>query len=128
MEMWRCVFYLAAGTSALIFFSGLVSSDADTPSTETVRRVDWIGVFLVIIGLVLIVFILGQGEIAPQGWKHPVRVILVSYIPFVSSLIDIIALHIIGIIMVVLFVLWKDICNRFEMIHQDRRPYGHLLR
>jgi len=68
-QTWCSVFYLAAGTSALIFFSGLVSFDADTPST--IKHVGWIGVFLVTIGLVLIVFVLGQGEIAPQDWKTP---------------------------------------------------------
>ena len=68
------VFYLAAGTSALIFFSGLASFDTDTPSTETVKRVDWIGIFLITIGLVLIIFVLGQGEIAPQGWSTPCEI------------------------------------------------------
>ena len=42
--------------------------------------------------------------------------ILVSYVPFVSSLIDIIALLIIGVIMVVLFVLWE---RYLEQVQDD---------
>lgn len=48
-----------------------MSFDADKPSTETVKRVDWIGASLITVGLVLIMFVLGQGELAPQGWKTP---------------------------------------------------------
>jgi len=65
-KMWCSVFYLAAGTSALnsnIFFLAIWCHS--TPSTETVKCVDWIGALLVTIGLVLIVLMLGQGEIAP---------------------------------------------------------------
>ena len=73
-KTWHSVFYLAIGTSAPIFFSNLISFDTYTPSTETIKRVDWIGTLLVTIGLVLIVFVLGQGEIAPQGWKTPCEI------------------------------------------------------
>lgn len=50
--------------------SGMISFDADITSTEAV---DWIGASLVTIGLVLIVLVLGQGEVAPQGWKTPCK-------------------------------------------------------
>ena len=36
---------------------------------EEDRRVDWIGAVLVTAGLVCIMFVLGQGELAPDGWK-----------------------------------------------------------
>ncbi|KAG2147757.1 major facilitator superfamily domain-containing protein [Suillus bovinus] len=88
---WRSVFYMAAATSALIGVSGLISFDADIPSAELVKRVDWIGASLITIGLVLIVFVLGQGEIASDGWKTPY----------------IIALLILGVIMVALFLVWE---------------------
>lgn len=88
---WRSIFYLAAATSGLIGISGLISFDADVPSAERVKRVDWIGASLVTIGLVLIIFVLGQGEIASDGWKTPY----------------IIALLIVGIIMVGLFLAWE---------------------
>lgn len=44
----------------------LMSIDPDVPSTEVDQRTYWIGVAPVTVGLVLIVFILGQGEVAPQ--------------------------------------------------------------
>lgn len=88
---WRSIFYLAAATAGLIGVSGLISFDADVPSSERVKRVDWIGASLVTIGLVLIIFVLGQGEIASNGWKTPY----------------IIALLIVGVIMVALFLAWE---------------------
>ncbi|KAG1904897.1 major facilitator superfamily domain-containing protein [Suillus fuscotomentosus] len=88
---WRSIFYLAAATSALIGVSGLISFDADVSSSELVKRMDWIGASLITIGLVLIVFVLGQGENASDGWKTPY----------------IIALLIVGVITVALFLVWE---------------------
>ncbi|KAG1852786.1 major facilitator superfamily domain-containing protein [Suillus subalutaceus] len=85
---WRSPFYLVAVMSALTGISGMISFDADVTSTEAV---DWIGASLVTIGLVLIVFVLGQGEVASQGWKTPYIIILL----------------IVGIVMVLLFLLWE---------------------
>ncbi|KAH7884855.1 major facilitator superfamily domain-containing protein [Phlebopus sp. FC_14] len=91
-EHWRATFFLAAGLAALCLLGGLVSFDADNVSSEMDRRVDWIGATLVTSGLVLIVFVLGQGEIAPQGWKTPY----------------IIALLIVGVILVGIFLAWEN--------------------
>ncbi|KAG2073084.1 MFS general substrate transporter [Suillus decipiens] len=88
---WRSAFYLAAAFSAFTGVSGLISFDADAPSSEVVKRVDWIGASLVTIGLVLIVFVLGQGEIASNGWKTPY----------------IIALLVLGVMMLALFLVWE---------------------
>lgn len=55
----------------LCFVGGVVSIDKDVPSGEVDKRVDWIGAFLVTAGLVLIVFVLGEGEFAPQQWRTP---------------------------------------------------------
>jgi hypothetical protein len=60
-----------AGISFLCAFGGLLLVDPDVPSTEKDRRVDWVGAFLVTSGLILLVFVLGQGEVAPDGWKTP---------------------------------------------------------
>ena len=68
---WRSPFYLLAGLAVVVFISGLFSIDADLPSKETDKRVDWIGALLVTTGLVLIIFVLGQGEIAPRQWGTP---------------------------------------------------------
>jgi hypothetical protein len=59
------------GIDFLCFMGGLISFDKDKPSTETDHRVDWLGAFLVTAGLVLIVFVLGQGELAPKQWATP---------------------------------------------------------
>ncbi|KAG7444587.1 putative efflux transporter [Guyanagaster necrorhizus] len=88
---WRSPFYLSAGVCAASFVMGLVVIDADLPSTETDQRIDWIGGFLVTVGLVLIVFVLSQGEVAPQQWKTPY----------------IIALLIVGVIFVAAFLYWQ---------------------
>ncbi|KAG1868619.1 major facilitator superfamily domain-containing protein [Suillus subluteus] len=85
---WRSPFYLVAAMSALTGISGMISFEVDVTSTEAV---DWIGASLVTVGLVLIVFVLGQGEVASQGWKTPYIIILL----------------IVGIIMVSLFLLWE---------------------
>ena len=66
---WRTPFFLEAGVNFLCVVGGLVSIDADIPSAETDKRIDWIGAFLVSSGLVLIVFALGQGESAPHQWR-----------------------------------------------------------
>ncbi|KAG2114841.1 major facilitator superfamily domain-containing protein [Suillus clintonianus] len=94
---WRSTFYLVAAMSALAGVSGMISFDADVTSIEAV---DWIGASLVTIGLVLIVFVLGQGEVASQGWKTPY----------------IIALLIVGVFMVSLFLLWE---RYLEQISDD---------
>jgi len=88
-EHWRAPFFFSAGLSALCALGALVSFDRDKASTETDPRVDWIGAFLVTAGLVLIVFVLGQGPIA--GWTTPY----------------IIACLVIGVILVGAFLVWE---------------------
>lgn len=90
-KTWRSTFYLFTGLVIVILVSGLFSIDADVPSREIDKRVDWIGAFLVTAGLVLIVFALGQGENAPHQWATPY----------------IIALLIVGVIFVGLFLFWQ---------------------
>jgi MFS family permease len=88
---WRSIFYMAAATSAVIGVSGLISFDADVPSSEVVKRVDWIGASLVTVGLVLIVFVLAQGEIASDGWKTPYIIVLL----------------VLGVILLAVFLVWE---------------------
>ncbi|KAH0826665.1 hypothetical protein J3R83DRAFT_5051 [Lanmaoa asiatica] len=93
-EHWRAPFFLAAGLSILCVLGALTSFDPDNISPEADRRVDWIGAMLVISGLVLTVFVLGQGPIA--GWKtlH----ILIH---------DMITCLVIGVILVGIFLAWE---------------------
>lgn len=53
----------------LSFIVGIYSIPGDEPSTEEDTRVDWIGATLVTVGLVLIVFVLSEGEVAHRGWS-----------------------------------------------------------
>lgn len=59
-----------------------MSFDPDVPSTEPDRRIDWFGAFLITAGLVFIVTVLGQGEIAPQKWRTPCMYSFSSFLPF----------------------------------------------
>ncbi|KDQ58837.1 hypothetical protein JAAARDRAFT_127904 [Jaapia argillacea MUCL 33604] len=88
---WRSTFYFSAGLTALCLIGGIISMDADIPSTETDARVDWIGAALVTVGLTLIVFVLSDGEIAPNGWKTPYIIVLL----------------ILGVLLVVAFLFWQ---------------------
>lgn len=68
---WRAPFFLFAGFSALCVIGGCLVIDRDVPTEEKDKRVDWLGGILVTTGLVLLTFVLAQGELAPQGWKTP---------------------------------------------------------
>lgn len=88
---WRAPYFLSAGLAAGVVISGIFVIDKDLPSTAPDRRVDWIGVILVTAALVLITFVLGQGELAPQQWQTPY----------------IIALLIIGVLLLIAFISWE---------------------
>ncbi|KAG6844857.1 hypothetical protein H0H87_003100 [Tephrocybe sp. NHM501043] len=97
-QTWRSPFFLEAGLTMLCVIGGMISFDSDLPSQEVDRRIDWLGALLVTAGLVLIVFVLGQGEIAPQGWKTPY----------------IIALLIVGVLLIVVFLFWQLHLERIQ--------------
>ncbi|TFY56781.1 hypothetical protein EVJ58_g7431, partial [Rhodofomes roseus] len=90
-KTWRSTFWFLAGISAATFLGGALSMDADKPSEEKDKRIDWLGAFLVTAGLVFIIFILSDGTIAPNGWKT-------GYI---------IALLIVGVFFLVAYVAWE---------------------
>ncbi|KIM37308.1 hypothetical protein M413DRAFT_20342 [Hebeloma cylindrosporum] len=98
-KTWRSSFYLLSAFTFLCFVGGLISIDNDVPSEEVDKRVDWLGAFLVTAGLVLIVFVLSQGEIAPQGWATPY----------------IIALLILGVILMGLFKIHNNPDSPFSL-------------
>ncbi len=50
----------------------------DEPSTELDKRVDWLGAFLVTAGLTLIIFVLSDGEVAPNKWATSCKLYHVS--------------------------------------------------
>ncbi|GBE89981.1 efflux transporter [Sparassis crispa] len=104
-KTWRSNFYFLTGLCALVFLGGLLTFDKDEPSTEPDRRVDWLGAFLVTAGLVLILFILSDGSIAPHGWKT-------DYI---------IALIVVGVLLLVLYVAWEYFLER--MLEEPQRRW-----
>ena len=75
-----------SGIDFLCFLGGLISFDKDKPSTEIDHRVDWLGAFLVTAGLVLIVFVLGQGELAPKQWATPCALPPISSVSLLTAL------------------------------------------
>lgn len=105
-KTWRSVFYFMTGMAALIFVGGLLTFDKDVQSTEKDRRLDWLGAFLVTAGLVMIVFVLSDGNIAPDGWKT-------GYI---------IALLIVGVFLLAVYVLWEYYLER--VLDDPAAPYS----
>ncbi|KAL1736165.1 major facilitator superfamily domain-containing protein, partial [Schizophyllum commune] len=98
-DTWRAVFYFCAALAGVCFFGGMYAIQADPPSTEKDRRVDWLGSFLVTAGLTLIIFILAQGEIAePKQWGT-------AYI---------IALIVLGAFFLALFIAWQWYLERVQ--------------
>lgn len=103
---WRSNFYLSSGLTLMFLIMGLLSIPKDEPSTEADRRIDWLGAFLITAGLVLIVFVLSDGEIAPNKWAT-------SYI---------IALVVVGVLILGLFLIWQ---RYLERVQQDpNAPYS----
>ena len=70
-KTWRSVFYVSAGIAVLIAVGGILTVDADQPSEEEDKRVDWLGSVLITGGLVLVIFVLSDGASAPRGWRTP---------------------------------------------------------
>ncbi|TFK24819.1 efflux protein [Coprinopsis marcescibilis] len=105
-QTWRSGFYLMAGMTFLSLVCGWLSIQPDVPSEEVDKRIDWLGALLVSAGLVLIVFVLSQGELAPQQWKTPY----------------IIALLIVGVILVTAFVFWQRYLEKIQ--NDPNAPYS----
>ncbi|KAF8621484.1 hypothetical protein AX15_007772 [Amanita polypyramis BW_CC] len=98
VKTWRSNFYLSAGLTGFYVLIGFLVIDKDLPSTETDRRIDWLGGFLITAGLVLIIFVLSDGEVAPNKWATPY----------------IIACIILGCFFVGLFLLWQWYLERVQ--------------
>ncbi|PBK86269.1 putative efflux transporter [Armillaria gallica] len=88
---WRSPLYLITALTVVTFVLGLYAIDSDRPSITTDQRIDWVGAVLVSAGILLVVFVLSQGETAPHQWRTPY----------------IIALLILGVTLIVTFVFWQ---------------------
>jgi hypothetical protein len=73
-KTWRSSFYLFTAVNVLCTIGGLLSIDKDRKwnaadkDVAGARRVDWLGAFLITAALVLILFVLGEGETALKQW------------------------------------------------------------
>ncbi|KAF8722458.1 hypothetical protein AX14_009812 [Amanita brunnescens Koide BX004] len=97
-QTWRSTFYLSAALTGFYVLLGWFCIDKDEPSTETDQRVDWLGGILISAGLTLIIFVLSDGEVAPNKWAT-------SYI---------IACLILGCACIGLFLLWQRYLERIQ--------------
>ncbi|KAJ6509090.1 major facilitator superfamily domain-containing protein [Mycena vulgaris] len=95
---WRTPFFLSAGLSLATMIGGAFVFDADMPSLDRDRRVDWLGAALVSAGLVLVVFVLAQGELAVDGWESPYIIVLL----------------VVGVVFLVLFIYWQMYLERIH--------------
>ncbi|THU98805.1 putative efflux transporter [Dendrothele bispora CBS 962.96] len=95
---WKASFYLNAVLASTSVLGAFYSFERDKPSRESDRRVDWIGAFMVTAGLVLIVFVLGEGEVAPQKWATPY----------------IIGLLITGVLLTLMFGFWQHYLEQVQ--------------
>ncbi|KAF8340804.1 MFS general substrate transporter [Amanita rubescens] len=95
---WRAFYFFLAGLSVASLCIGYISMDNDShiPNEKLDKRVDWMGAALVTAAMVCIMFVLGQGSLAPQKWRTPY----------------IIALLITGVFLLIAFIIWEDHLGR----------------
>ncbi|EJU05211.1 hypothetical protein DACRYDRAFT_86362 [Dacryopinax primogenitus] len=67
---WRAIFFVSAGIGGVVFVLVWLAFPNHRGHYED-KRVDWLGAALITSSLILLMFCLGQGEIAPQGWRTP---------------------------------------------------------
>ncbi|KAI0790533.1 major facilitator superfamily domain-containing protein [Abortiporus biennis] len=88
---WRAIFYLQAGLGALLCLAGSFVLPPDDEFRRYSKGIDWVGAFLSISGLGLLVYSLGESTVAPHGWATP----------FVPSILGT------SILILISFVLWE---------------------
>ncbi|KAF9447312.1 MFS general substrate transporter [Macrolepiota fuliginosa MF-IS2] len=89
---WRSSFYVFTAVNVVCFIGGLLCIEEDRPQLQGEdKKVDWLGALLITAALVMILFVLGEGENAPQRWET-------GYI---------IALLIIGVFLTAIFLYWQ---------------------
>ncbi|KAG8923575.1 hypothetical protein FRC00_006067 [Tulasnella sp. 408] len=79
---WRAMFFILCGMAALSAISVFLVVPKDVRDENRDKRVDWVGAGLVTASLVLLLFALAQGEVAPSGWKtaYIVALLVVSIV------------------------------------------------
>ncbi|KAI0788406.1 hypothetical protein C8Q74DRAFT_1367133 [Fomes fomentarius] len=101
----RVRFLFLAGLSSLCAIGSFFSTDPDIPYALADKWVDWLGVLLVIAGLLTyVVFVLSNGSRRPMGGRPAVNII---------------ARLMISVFLVVLFLLWEHF---LENVHSSPDP------
>jgi MFS family permease len=99
---WRWIFWILSIMAFLVTAAGYFIIPKPPPRSETELRksVDWIGAFLVTVGVLVLLFALAEGNVV--GWSKP-------YIP---------VLIVVSIILIMTFVVWQ----LYQEKRTDRRP------
>jgi MFS family permease len=99
---WRWIFWILSIMAFLVTAAGyfIIPKPPPRPDTELRKSVDWIGAFLVTVGVLVLLFALAEGNVV--GWSKP-------YIP---------VLIVISIMFIVTFVVWQ----LYQEKRTERRP------
>jgi len=65
---WRATLWVFSGLAAAIAITSFVFVPPDVLQTVD-KRIDWVGAALVTVGLILLQFVISDGQNAPHGWK-----------------------------------------------------------
>lgn len=68
---WRAFFWVNASLAILAAIAIIITAPADKIDDKADRRVDWIGAALITVSLILLTFVLGEGEVSSKGWATP---------------------------------------------------------
>lgn len=66
---WRAMFFILCGMTALAGLAVFYVVPKDVRSKNRDKRVDWVGAAVITTSLVLLLFVLAQGEVASNQWK-----------------------------------------------------------
>ncbi|CAD0113178.1 unnamed protein product [Aureobasidium uvarum] len=99
---WRWIFWILSIMAFLVTIAGyfIIPIPPPRPDAELKKSVDWIGAFLVTVGVLVLLFALAEGNVV--GWSKP-------YIP---------VLIVLSILFIVAFVVWQLYLEQ----RTERRP------
>ncbi|KAG8957580.1 hypothetical protein FRC00_003783 [Tulasnella sp. 408] len=69
LASWRAMFFILCGMTALAGLAVFYVVPKDVRSENRDKRVDWVGAAVITTSLVLLLFVLAQGEVASNQWK-----------------------------------------------------------
>ena len=68
---WRWYFWIGAILAVIVLICGLITIPTNLGDKDPFVKMDWLGLFTIVPGLVCVVFAFTDGGSAPQGWKTP---------------------------------------------------------